>query len=408
MRFLSLFFAYRFFKSSTHERSISSMMLVCFLALMIGSFSLTLVLAIMNGFEQETHKKLQGIHSDIIVRAHGKSLAYEKIRSVLKQEFADVIAEITPYAFGHVLVQFGKEADISHPVTLIAINPETESLVTTLEQSLVNRQKKLDEILHGNQILIGSPLAQELGVKEGDQVDLLYVPEGVQKKTITFATTTTDIGGLFKTGIDDIDTHAIFCSLGFFNNLFSEEGITQIGIKLRPQIPEEKTITLLKDRLHLPVFSWKDLYQPLVSALLLEKYAMFLIILLVCLVACMNSISLLFMIIAQKQIDIALLRVMGMSQSSIIRIFLVLGFLITSSAASFGIFLAWLAALLLEKYPFIKLPDVYYVDHLPAHLTVEHSIIVFGLVCVISFIATVVPIWRIKKLSITHILKFEA
>ncbi len=227
------------------------------------------------------------------------------------------------------------------------------------------------------------------------------------RKTIALESHAVVIGGIFKTGIDEFDAHVVFMNHDLFAQLFPEQGITTLLLKCATPCNESLLIQSLKDRFHVSVYSWKDLYPALVSALILEKYAMFFILALISLIATMSIISLLFMYIIQKTGEIVLLKTLGISTSTIILTFGIIGILIACTASLCGIALAWGACYLLEKYPFIQLPDAYYVTHVPTHMTLTSAVIVFCVVLVLSICATWIPTRRIKSISVPDVLKKE-
>jgi len=121
----------------------------------------------------------------------------------------------------------------------------------------------------------------------------------------------------------------------------------------------------------------------------------------------MSIISLLFMQIIQKRPDIAILKAMGMSDQTVSHIFLLIGMVITSVSSLSGLTCAWLVSWLLARYPFIELPDVYYVSHLPVKMEWHILLVVFVVVFVLGFIATWVPARRTRNINIANVLRFE-
>lgn len=211
-----------------------------------------------------------------------------------------------------------------------------------------------------------------------------------------------------KTGIEEFDSGLIFCSQELFKQMFNQEAVDQITLKLRADVNEEQTIQKLKSRFKLDVFSWKDLYPALVSALKLEKYVMFIILALITLVASMNMISLLFMHIVQKKGDIAILKTMGMQNSQVSAIFFIMGIIIASIASVCGLLTAWVIGILLQRYPLITLPDAYYVTYIPVHLDIRVFALIFVVIMFMSIVATWLPIRKIKNINIADVLRFEA
>jgi len=139
----------------------------------------------------------------------------------------------------------------------------------------------------------------------------------------------------------------------------------------------------------------------------LEKYVMFFILALIVLVASMSMISVLFMQMLSKRKDTAILQAMGMSLATIKRIFTIIGMTITTAATATGIMCAALAGYYLDKYPFIELPDVYYVTHLPVRMDPELFVLVFVCTLLLGFIATRIAIRTNKSRAISHVLRQE-
>jgi len=411
MNTFPLFLAWRYALGARHEKNISIMVKICFFGILIGSFSLALIMAIMNGFEKATHEKMQGIHSQIIMRSQGNPLESDAIEAILTKEFPQVQA-FSPTSLRQAIIQKEHSDDITNVVALKAIEPEKEAQITILDKKIkesITKDRSLKGSVYQNSILIGSSLAKHLDVEVGQTINVLFTQdEQSRSQRITIGKTKAIIGGIFSTGIDEFDVGLVLCSLSFFDSIFPDAGITQINIKLTPNADEEKTIEQLKKRFGLEVFSWKELYPALVAALKLEKYAMFLILALITLVASMNIISLLFMQITQKRGDIALLKSMGLSDRNISYVFLMMGMSITCCATLLGLALATFTSWLLETHPFISLPDAYYVTHLPAKMEWHLLGIVFLVIICISLISTWFPASRSSKLNIADILRFEA
>mgnify|MGYP003500172254 FL=1 len=127
--YLSWFMAKRFLRVASSENNIKSMLRICFFSIFIGTFALALVAAIMNGFEKETYKKLQGINADLIIRSR-QPLDFEKIKNILESKFSKSIKAITPSGM-HQLILRNDETELTNLVAIKAIDPNTISHVTT-------------------------------------------------------------------------------------------------------------------------------------------------------------------------------------------------------------------------------------------------------------------------------------
>jgi lipoprotein-releasing system permease protein len=384
------------------------MIRVVFFSIALGSFALALVTAIMNGFESIVHERMQGIHAQLTIRSHQDQLDMDLLTPVLLQKYP-TIAAISPIAQEHILCKIDGQ-DSVQVMMLMGIDPHTHQAVSTLHKKLTSidgNTLSLSHALDHNQILIGKSLAQLNQSTPGDTIELYYSHNLSAGHRITLESVKTVIGGTYDTGIDDFDSNIIFCSLEYFNSLFPDTGISQLQVTLKPHVDEYAIKKDLQNHLHLEVISWKDVYKPLVAALTLEKYVMFFILTLITLVAGMNIISLLFMLTIQKRPDIAILTVIGCAPRTITSIFMAVGLFISALSCIAGLTAAWICSYLLEQYPFIQLPDVYYVSHLPAKMTLSILGIVFLIVMLISFFATLLPARIARSLSVAHILRFE-
>ncbi|MCK4651014.1 FtsX-like permease family protein [Candidatus Babeliales bacterium] len=431
----------KYFKFKKKDRNISLMMLVCFLGILIGTFSLMLSLIITNGFEKTISEKMQGISSQAIIYSPGHLIDDKSIKNVLLKEFKNQIKAISASSTRQILINKGKQKSV---LFIKGIEPNQESKVTTIAQKIrlplpLKKGEKaqaelLKNLLRNNQMIIGTKTAQNYKIKIGDEI-IILIPEAGGKKKILLKKKKVIVSGIFKVGLEEYDNNFAFCSLDYLKQLFDEkQGVDQISLKLTDGISkfsfkkliekkylkqmllkflptqDPQTLTLKKIQHRLPtlhVRSWKDLYPALVSSLKLEKYAMFFILTLITLVACMTMISLLFMYIQQKRRDIAILKSMGLSNKKIRSIFLRIGLKITFLATISGLGLAAIAGYILEKYPFIQLPDVYYISYLPARMEPELFVIVFLATMLLGFLATWIPAKRTKRINIAQVLRQE-
>jgi len=411
MNYCVRFLAWKYLLGTKTQKSISIMLGICFTGIVIGSFSLALVLSIMNGFEKVTHEKLQSIHAQAVMSAYGDGLNMKEIGAIFDQEFPEIIG-YSPVILKQALMQSDTTDETSPVVMIKAIDPARELLTSSIGEKITGqagKKERLVQLVHDDQIVIGKKLAQHLDSIPGDQITILFAPDDqMHKRKITFNKQSAMVSGTFDTGIEDFDSSVVLCSFDLMQKMWPEAEITQINIKFDRKADEQKTIQKLRDRFNLDVYSWKDQYPALVSALKLEKYAMFFILALITLVASMNIISLQFMQVTQKRGDIAILKSMGMTKKSIVHIFLTIGLIITIIGSLTGLALAAAAGWLLATYPFISLPDVYYVTHLPVYMELHLFALVFCLVLFLGLIATWIPAHRTRSINIADVLRFDA
>jgi len=406
----AFFLAQRMLLAHVYQKSISTMTIICFAGIFIGSFSLALITAIMNGFEVAIHQKMQSIHSNIIIQSYKDGIDIDVLFPVLKKEFPEITA-FSPMATHHVLLRTDDSSEDTPMVVMVkGIDPETEQLTNSLSKKIIKTlpSTEFSQLFTNNHIIIGKQLARNNQITVGDKVELLFMRDKqIKGRKIVVDSQPAVVSGIFDTGIDEFDSSVVYCSLSFLEELYPNIAIEQVNVTLTPHCDENSVIQKLHNRLGLDVYSWKDLYPSLVASLKLEKYVSFFILALILLVASMNIISLLFMQITQKRPDIALLKAIGMSHRSISAIFFIMGMTISCVASFFGLVTALFASWILKQYPFITLPDTYYVTHLPVAMNWYIICAVFCVVVIFSLFATWLPIQRIRTINISQVLRFE-
>jgi len=430
----SFFIARRFLSTITKEKNIATMLIISSISIIISTFSLALIMAIMNGFQQATSTIMQGIHSDITIEAplnaNGSRgfLNFEKINDILIKEFPLLIAHATPIAHHHAIIQKsikksknnGKREknttaqDISHVVLIEGIDPENDTQTRSLIRMITKNINKKDKLFPENSVCIGKALAQDLSIPEdlNNQktpqafIDLLFAQATNSKDdALHFEKTTVSVSGTFTIGIDDFDQAVVFCSLETFASLFPEIGISQIGVKLQPGIDATKAVALLKQRFNLEIMSWQELYPALLDAQKLEKSAMLLILFLVACIASVTGIALLLMYLFHQQTTLALFAAMGMRMQQLRIIFTIIAITITFLSTLVGLSCAALASWIIQTYQLIPLPDVYYVQYVPAHMDMQTVLLVICLMNIVGLVTSWLTTGRIKTMNLALLLK---
>lgn len=414
LRSVTVFLAWRYLRSPHKEQTSSLMLKICCLGITIGTAALALTLIITNGYEKTIYEKLQGINANIMIQSSHDRFDINAMRKFLLEHYPTKIEAVAASSMREVLIN---ERNVQRLCIIKGVEPEMEEKVTVLGSKILkpkaNSFSSLFTIDRG--VVIGKKLAEEYRLRIGDSLALL-LPESAGKKKINLTKQKVRIAGIFSIGLEEYDTAYIFCSLNFFNELFDTEGAETVALKTKtvhslfslnsPADNDEKLMRSIKKQFpNFSVHSWQDMYPALVSSLKLEKYAFFLIIALITLVASMNMISLLFINIQQKQRDIAILQAMGMHHKNLSSLFIAMGMIVTIISTIAGCAIAAVAGYILEKYPFIELPDVYYVSQLPARVEPHLFIIVFLASICIGFLATWIPAQRTRTMSVISILR---
>jgi ABC-type lipoprotein release transport system permease subunit len=402
------FIAYRYLFTKSKDTTINFMVKICFIGILVASCSLTLVISVMNGFEKATYEKIQSIYPDLIIDGQGEQIDMDCL-SLILAEPTYKIQHFAPQQVGQSLIYNPELSQTPIMIFLRGIDPEKESLVNKLDQKIINpKSYPLSSLTKNNHIIIGSKLAEQANLCVGDSARILYSSDEPAGLHITFQQITVIIGGIFKTGVEEFDNNVAFGNITFFDQLFPDQGIGQVHLKLQPHSKEDEIITMLKKRLNADVYCWKDLYPTLISALKLEKWAMFFILMLIVFVASMNIVSLIFMFVTQKKRDIAILTCLGMHKSSIRYIFITISLIIAVGATSLGLVLAYAVGKALQTFPCIKLPDnIYDTSYLPIKMELTVFSAIFITTIMISFLASVLATRNIDRLHIVDTLKNE-
>jgi lipoprotein-releasing system permease protein len=310
---------------------------------------------------------------------------------------------------GQVMISYGKRA---HGVFLRGIDPESERKATDIgrfmkEGSLTGLSSK--DGTPG--IIIGKELASSIGAFQGDVITVLSPvgkigPLGMLPKVRQFR-----VVGIFEVGMFEYDANLVLTHLAAAQEFFDmPDEVTGIQLRLADIYQAPLVGERIQKQLGFPFYAkdWMQMNKNLFSALKLEKFAMFIILILIILVASFNIVSTLIMNVIEKRREIAILKTMGATDKGIMSIFMLQGLLIGLLGTVIGITGGYLLCYVLNTYEIIKLPaDVYYLSHLPVKTKLSDFIAVSLSAVSISFLATIYPAWQAAKLNPVEPLRYE-
>jgi len=403
-----LFIALRYLRTKKKHPGISINTLISIGGVAVGVMALLVVLSVMSGFHEDLQKKILGVNAHLIILDYkGTMPEYKDV--IQKLEGEENIISYAPFVLGQAMVSYGKKA---HGVFLRGIMPEKEIKTTEILKFI--KEGKLENLTSRDEIpgiILGKELARSLGAFKGDIIDILSPggeigPLGMLPKVKKFR-----VVGIFEVGMFEYDLNLVLTDIVSAQEFFGiHRNITGIELRLDDIYKAPVVRERIQKKLEFPLYArdWMQMNRNLFSALKLEKFAMFIILILIILVASFNIVSTLIMNVIEKKREIAILKAMGATNNGIMTIFMLQGLLIGISGTIIGVVGGYLLSYVLNTYQVIKLPaDVYYLSHLPVKMKFFDFIVISLSTIIISFLATIYPAWQAAKLNPAEPLRYE-
>ncbi len=376
---------------------------------MLGVAILIIVMSVMNGFKTDLTKKILGLNPHIVVQSNGFRMENDYIEEVKNKVKSKNISK--SYSGEGIIVS----NENAKGIIIKGIDIKNENGLSFLKQNKIEGDLK---DFKEKSAFIGAELAFNLNVKVGDNINLmssafLITPFGSLPKQDTFK-----VIGIFDTGFYEFDQNFIFLNLEDSLAMFDKETHEQ-NIEIYLDDPMEADlikVSIQKLNKNFFVYSWSDLNKSFFSALKIERNVMFIILTLILIVAAFNIISGLTILIKNKTKEIAILKTLGLSNSSIKKSFFLTGFTIGFFATVTGIILGVVIALNIEKlrsilstlFNFEIFPsDVYFLDQLPSEINFYSTLLIFIFSLLVSAAASYLPAISISKMKTFRALKYE-
>jgi len=420
-----IFVGLRYLRAKRRNRTISLNTFVSIAGITLGVAALIGTVGIMTGFKEDIQAKILGTTAHIIVQDRMKDgmADYDSVADKV-QQVPDVVAA-TPFVLKQVLLtsQTGVQG-----IVIRGIDPKREGNVTELAKNLAaGTLNDLQTPIKVKQsppddptgppvetekpgIILGKELALRLGVFMGDTVNVVSPPAGpisamgMVPKIRTFA-----IAGIFQSGMYEYDSSLAYIDLGEAQKFFNL-GATATGVEIKvTDVFHAADIARSVEQslgFAYGARDWMQMNRNLFSALKLEKTMMFLLLVLITIVASFNIVSTLTMIVTEKQKEIAILKAMGATSTSIRRIFMLNGLIIGLTGTSIGIPLGYAFLWLIQTFWTFD-PTVYYISRIPVHVLASDVLLVAGSAILISFFATVFPSRQAARLGPAAALRYE-
>lgn len=414
----------RYLRSRSGNSFVSLISAISMLGIAIAVAVLIVVLSVVNGFERELEERLLAMISHATIESASDSLPdWEEVASIAANN--PRVTAAAPFVTGQALLVSGEDLSGAE---LRGIDPVPERDVSNVAEVMLDGELTSLEAGKFN-IVLGVELADKLGVVAGDKVTVtlaqgLVTPAGVMPRTKRFT-----VSGIYRVGMFEFDRRLAFINITDAQRLY-RLGDEVSGVRLavsdiaaaREIVNDAGSDVVSQSSLSnnakqmLRITDWRGQHGNLFRSIEITKSILFVILLLVIAVAAFNIVSTLVMVVKDKQGDIAILRTIGASPGSIVKVFVTQGSLIGLTGTLFGVFAGVLLALNLEtvvaffesvfNIKFLA-ADVYFISDLPSELRKEDVGLIAAIALVLALISTFYPAWMAARTAPAEALRYE-
>ena len=411
---LELFIGSRYLRAKRRNHFISFISFISVFSLALGITLIITVLSVMNGFQFEIKNRILSMTAHAtVLELDGKLRDWKKVEDELKDQ--PEIQGSAPYVQGQAMIVHGKQVT---GAMLNGIAPHLESKVSKIAEHL--QGTNLHVLKSGEfSVLLGSDLANYLGVDVGEKITVItpeatVTPAGIVPKFRRFT-----VVGTYAVGMPQYDRNTAAIHIEDAKRLFRlGDAVSGLRLKFEDLFDAQEITYHLRELLGGTywVTDWTYHNRNFFRALKMEKTMMFIITIIIVFVAAFNIISMLVMVVTEKQSDIAIMRTLGISPRSIMGIFIVQGTVIglvgTLLGALGGVLLASnLESLvrIVEKIRGVKFlsPDIYPISDFPSDVVPSEVIIICIIAFVITVLATIYPAWKAARTQPADALRYE-
>jgi lipoprotein-releasing system permease protein len=417
----------RYLRARRRERFVSLIAIISLAGVALGTFALTVVLSVMSGFQEDLRQRLLAFNPHVTVQS-SNAAAFDPVPLISKVTALAGVEAAAPYVSSQVMAVStnaeGVPAYVAGGVmrgVIASNNPVLTELKQTLTvggldalertypATVADDGAKRSVNLPGT--IIGDSLALQLGIRVGDPI-VLISPASLGSGIGAPRLRRFVVGGLFHSGMFQFDSSLIFASLKDARALLADDPQLESGLEVRVRnLFDAPAIAARIARLAgsgFTVTDWTQANAALFSALKLEKFTYFLVLMLIVLVAAFNIVATLVMVVMERRKEIAILRAMGARAASVAAIFLCEGAALGFAGTAIGVLGGFMVSFLIGKYHLIHLPaDLFMVSAVPVRLYPVNFLAVAAAAVVLCLGASLYPAFKARSLSPVEIIRYE-
>ena len=406
--------ALRYMRSRRTEGFISVIAWFSLAGITLGVATLIVVMSVMNGFRAELVGRILGLNGHVAVYSSQPVGITDFDQLALKIASMPNVIAVTPQIEGQIMAT---QNTVSIGAVVRGVRWSDLAVRKPLWNSLA--ENDIARFRNGEGILIGHEMAFKLGVRPGESITLTTA----RGKATAFGTLPMrrkfKIAGVFNVGMYEYDSSFVFMPLDSSASFLGYDNSVS-GLEIYVSAPE-KTESLRQQVRKivgpdLRVFDWIERNRSFLNALQVERNVMFLILTLIILVAAFNIISSMIMLVRSKNSDIAVLRTMGASGGTIVRVFFMTGASIgaigTFAGTVVGILFCWNIDTIKQAIESLSgaelfAAEIYFLSNLPAKVDPQEVLFVVLMALGLSFLASLYPAWRASRIAPAEALRYE-
>ncbi|NOW46853.1 lipoprotein-releasing system permease protein [Novosphingobium sp. SG751A] len=384
---------------------------ISLVAVALGVAALVVVMSVMNGFRAELLDKIVGLNGHAIIQAYGGRL--DNWEQVLKDVRATPgVVKASPLIEQPLLTTFNGR------VEAILVRGQTAPDIAAMKSKVISGS--MDAITpDSGMVAIGARLAESLGARVGDSITVINptgrdTPFGTVPRQVAY-----QVGAIFEVGIYDYDNAFVIMPIADAQTLLlTGDSIGMIEVKTDNADKAAEMLAPLGKKLagQAKITDWKEINAQLFDALAVDRVVTFVVLSLIVLVASFNILSSLIMLVRAKTRDIAIMRTMGASRRSIMKIFLTIGAVIGSLGTGAGLVLGFIFLFYRQNVlNFVQMvtgqqlwdPKIRFLTELPSRSDPVEVIGIVAMALGLSFVFTLFPAFKAASTDPVQVLRYE-